>query len=256
MATDANYNDVDINFGEWLNLSLIENDSNNTDDAFSPVPPPSSVYPKLPVAYTGSPEETELVASALFAHPDSTVTPRWTIDTPDPSITQYSPLQLMPLSSIEQMPPAPPTPITELFLTPDSRWQAIIDRIPNAPFVYGVLSTRIYCRTTCPARRPLRDNVNFYNSPSEAVAAGFRPCKRCKPDDAAGEAAEQRQAAAVERAKGLIEEASRNGEKIPLDRLASEAGLSTFYFHRVFRKRVGVTPEEWGKRCRQRGSRS
>ncbi|KAG8690312.1 hypothetical protein FRC08_010570 [Ceratobasidium sp. 394] len=253
MSIDANYNDVDINFGEWLNLSLIENDSNNADDTFSLVPPPSSTYPNLPVTHTGSLEEAELVAGALFAHPDPTVTSPWTLVAPDPSITQYSPLQSTPLPSIEQ---TPPTPITELFLTPDSRWQAIIDRTPDAPFVYGVLSTRIYCRTTCPARRPLRDNVNFYNSPSEAVAAGFRPCKRCKPDDAAGEAAEQRQAAAVERAKGLIEEASRNGEKIPLDRLASEAGLSTFYFHRVFRKRVGVTPEEWGKRCRQRGSRS
>ncbi|KAF8607447.1 hypothetical protein BDV93DRAFT_520305 [Ceratobasidium sp. AG-I] len=134
---------------------------------------------------------------------------------------------------------------------PDSQWEAVLNRTPNSSFVYCVISTKIYCRTTCPSRRPLRSNVVFYRTCAEAENAGYRPCKRCKPDDAAGEAAEQRQAAAVQRAKELIEERSIKGGKILLDRLASEAGLSTFYFHRVFKRRVGVTPEQWGKRCRE-----
>ncbi|KAG9123516.1 hypothetical protein FRC07_014835 [Ceratobasidium sp. 392] len=250
-STPSSNTNVDINFEDWLNLPLIEADSNHLQNDFSSVPALNSTYSNISTTVACPYEESEFVDGALFAYPDSTASLQGVVDLLDPSNSQfYLPLQLPDISNLE------PTPAPQLFLTPESRWQAVIDRTPNAPFVYAVLSTRIYCRATCPSRRPLRNNVRFYDTASEAAAAGFRPCKRCKPDDAAGEAAEQRQAAAVERAKALIENASRNGEKIPLDQLASEAGLSTFYFHRVFRKRVGVTPEEWGKRCRQRISRA
>ncbi|KAJ1301157.1 hypothetical protein OPQ81_003568 [Rhizoctonia solani] len=159
-------------------------------------------------------------------------------------------------------PPRTPSPVSEqaprtnIYDSDDARWQAVLDRAQTSEFVHGVVSTKIYCRPSCPSRRPNRQNVVFYDTNEEATNAGFRPCKRCRPDDPAGEAAEQRQAAAVERAKSLIEESSRNGQRIPLDKLASQSGLSTFYFHRVFKRRTGFTPEEWGKLCRERFARS
>ncbi|CAE6499211.1 unnamed protein product [Rhizoctonia solani] len=159
-------------------------------------------------------------------------------------------------------PPRTPSPVAGPVAGPgrydshDARWQAVLDRAQTSSFVYGVVSTKIYCRPTCPSRRPNRQNVAFYDTNEQATQAGFRPCKRCRPDDAAGEAAEQRQAAAVERAKSLIEERSKHGQRIPLDKLASQSGLSTFYFHRVFKRRTGFTPEEWGKLCRERFAKS
>lgn len=70
-------------------------------------------------------------------------------------------------------------------LDDDDRWQAMLTQDDEAtgPFVIAVASTGIYCRVGCPARRPLRKNVLFFNSVEDARAAGFRACKRCHPDD-------------------------------------------------------------------------
>ncbi|CUA77385.1 Bifunctional transcriptional activator/DNA repair enzyme Ada [Rhizoctonia solani] len=170
------------------------------------------------------------------------------VSPPEPS-PSLSPISTAPRTP---SPVAGPVPEQDRYDSFDARWQAVLDRAQTSSFVYGVVSTKIYCRPTCPSRRPNRQNVAFYDTNEQATEAGFRPCKRCRPDDAAGEAAEQRQAAAVERAKSLIEERSKNGQRIPLDKLASQSGLSTFYFHRVFKRRTGFTPEEWGKLCRER----
>ncbi|GAB1520255.1 hypothetical protein RhiTH_003328 [Rhizoctonia solani] len=171
---------------------------------------------------------------------------------PSPSLSPVS----VPLRTPSPTPAPVPAPARDTdadrYDSLDARWQAVLDRAQTSSFVYGVVSTKIYCRPTCPSRRPNRQNVAFYDTNEQATEAGFRPCKRCRPDDAAGEAAEQRQAAAVERAKFLIEERSKHGQRIPLDKLASQSGLSTFYFHRVFKRRTGFTPEEWGKLCRER----
>ncbi|KAG8794308.1 hypothetical protein FRC12_024969 [Ceratobasidium sp. 428] len=276
MSINPNYNnDIDLNLEDWLNLALIEYDSYQVDDTFPLVAPPTLIPLNTPSITNHLCEDSEPTTKVSFTYPDLTAGFETIVDPLDlANANCYSTLQPSNFarpepskwSSVDnfQLNPfilqlastSPQTPNLQLFTTPESRWQAVIDRTPDAPFVYALLSTKIYCRATCPSRRPLQNNVKFYDTPAEAAAAGFRPCKRCKPDDVAGEAAEQRQATAVERAKALIEDASRNGERIPLDKLASEAGLSTFYFHRVFRKRVGVTPEEWGKRCRQRSSRA
>ena len=71
-------------------------------------------------------------------------------------------------------------------LTDDQRWQSVLARDPNADgeFVFAVLTTGIFCRPSCRARHALRENVSFYTDASEALAAGFRPCKRCQPDKA------------------------------------------------------------------------
>src|SRR2546423_2609628 len=89
-------------------------------------------------------------------------------------------------------------------LNGDEAWRAVEQRDPrfDGRFVYAVRSTRIYCRPSCPSRRPLRERVTFYAAPEAAEAAGYRACKRCQPREALASAA----AVAVERARQLIEQ--------------------------------------------------
>ena len=99
----------------------------------------------------------------------------------------------------------------------DNAWRAVMarDRSADGRFVTGVLSTGIYCRPSCAARHPKRENVRFFASGEEARAAGLRPCRRCLPDDVT------REAAALERALQLIGEAE---EGVPLEALAAAVG--------------------------------
>src|SRR5438128_2854432 len=127
------------------------------------------------------------------------------------------------------------------FSTDDERWAAVVrrDRSADGAFYYSVKSTGVYCRPSCAARLARRGNVRFYATCAEAEQAGFRPCKRCRPNEASlGE----RHAAAVAAACRAIE----NGEETPtLDNLARAAGMSRFYFHRVFKTLTGVTPKAY-----------
>ena len=139
----------------------------------------------------------------------------------------------------------------------DERWAALLRRDPNADgaFYYAVRTTGVYCRPSCAARLARRENVSFHTTSAEAERAGFRPCKRCRPNAPA--LAEQR-AAAVANACRLIETA----EEIPdLDTLAAAAGMSRFHFHRIFKTVTGVTPKAYAvahraQRVRDRLSRS
>lgn len=65
-----------------------------------------------------------------------------------------------------------------------ARWQQVLKRtnVAGEPFVFAVHTTKIYCRPTCPSRRPLQRNVEFFNTPEQAAGAGYRPCKRCRPN--------------------------------------------------------------------------
>jgi AraC family transcriptional regulator of adaptative response/methylated-DNA-[protein]-cysteine methyltransferase len=123
----------------------------------------------------------------------------------------------------------------------DARWAAVLRRDPAADgsFVFSVRTTGVYCRPSCAARQPRRENVRFHASCAEAEAAGFRPCKRCRPNEAP---LAERQAAAVAKACRMIAEAE---EAPDLATLASVAGMSPFHFHRVFRKVTGVTPKAY-----------
>ena len=133
----------------------------------------------------------------------------------------------------------------------DARWRAVErrDREADGTFVYSVRTTGVYCRPSCAARLARRENVAFHATCADAERAGFRPCKRCRPNEAS---LAERQAAAVAKACRLIEEA----EELPsLDALARAAGLSRFHFHRVFKAVTGVTPKAYaaahrGKRVR------
>lgn len=123
----------------------------------------------------------------------------------------------------------------------DSRWAALMERDPESDgrFVYAVTTTGIFCRPTCPSRRPSRDRVRFFDSPALARQAGYRACTRCRPDAPFPDRARTR---AIDSACRTIADA----ETMPLlTDLAQSAGMSVSHFHRVFRKTVGVTPRQF-----------
>lgn len=130
----------------------------------------------------------------------------------------------------------------------DRRWAAVLarDKSADGTFVLGVATTGIYCRPSCPARKPLRRNVRFFATSAEARADGFRACKRCAPD-AAGNP--DPNLAKVMEACRLIEKAE---SPLRLDELAKRAGMSPYHFHRVFKTATGVTPKAYADAHRQR----
>jgi len=130
----------------------------------------------------------------------------------------------------------------------DPRWDSVLarDAAADGAFVYSVATTGVYCRPSCPARRPKRANVRFHASGAEAEAAGFRPCERCRPNEISLAA---RQAAAVARACRLIEAAQTPPS---LEALARGAGLAPSHFHRLFKAIAGVTPKAYAAACRQK----
>jgi AraC family transcriptional regulator of adaptative response/methylated-DNA-[protein]-cysteine methyltransferase len=123
----------------------------------------------------------------------------------------------------------------------DARWASIVARDPqaNGKFYYSVKTTGVYCRPTCAARLARPENVQFHATCEEAEDAGFRPCKRCKPDQPS---TFEQHTARIAEACRLIEES----EETPgLEQLANHAGLSAYYFHRVFKATTGLTPKEY-----------
>jgi AraC family transcriptional regulator of adaptative response/methylated-DNA-[protein]-cysteine methyltransferase len=139
-------------------------------------------------------------------------------------------------------------PADPAFGSDEERWAAVLRRDPTADdrFVYAVRTTGVYCRPSCPARRARRENVRFHRTTPEAEAAGFRPCRRCRPS---GEGLAQRRAAAVAKACRLIETA----ETLPgLEALARAVGMSRFHFHRVFKAIAGITPRAYAAAHRAR----
>ena len=131
---------------------------------------------------------------------------------------------------------------------PEQAWAAFAarDRTADGSFVVSVATTGIYCRPSCPARRPRREHAGFYSSPPEAEAAGFRACLRCRPNETA------RDAAAVAAARALIDSAE---EPIPLEHLAEQVGYAPHHFHRLFRRETGTTPAAYARARRaERGA--
>lgn len=125
----------------------------------------------------------------------------------------------------------------------DTAWRAVMarDRRFDGRFVTGVLTTGIYCRPSCAARHPKRENVRFFADGRAARSASLRPCKRCRPDE------RLRDEEAVTRAIALIEAA----ETAPkLDGLALDVGYSPSHFLRVFKTSTGVTPAAYARKRR------
>jgi AraC family transcriptional regulator of adaptative response/methylated-DNA-[protein]-cysteine methyltransferase len=135
---------------------------------------------------------------------------------------------------------SPPSGEDRASTTEDQRWADVTARrVSVVPFVYAVTTTGIYCRPACRSRRPLRANVRFFTTTSEAAAAGFRACLRCRPD---GESPAFALAQLIERTCRTIDAAETPPS---LRELAAEAGMSPYHFHRVFREAVGVTPRAY-----------
>src|SRR5262245_22263205 len=134
------------------------------------------------------------------------------------------------------------------FADDERRWQALLRRDSSADgvFFYSVATTGVYCRPSCPARRPRRENVRFHETCAQAERAGFRPCKRCRPNEVS---LAQRRRDAVTRACRLIEEAD---EAPTLADLADAVGMSRHHFHRVFKMLTGVTPKAYASAHRAR----
>jgi len=130
-------------------------------------------------------------------------------------------------------------------ISDDAAWAAVRarDKGMDGRFVTGVLTTGIYCRPSCAARHPKRENVRFFASGAEAAAAGLRACLRCKPDEVG------RDAAALDRALALLAAAE---EAPSLDAIAAAVGYSPHHFHRIFKRAIGVTPAAYYRSLRAR----
>jgi AraC family transcriptional regulator, regulatory protein of adaptative response / methylated-DNA-[protein]-cysteine methyltransferase len=127
----------------------------------------------------------------------------------------------------------------------DNLWTAVLRRETDRDFLYGVTTMRVYCRPTCPSRRPLREHVRFFGTIDEAEAAGFRACKRCDPKGERARIAQD----VVRDACAFMEAA----EEIPsLEALAARSGYSRFHFLRLFRAHTGLTPRSYAEGVRAR----
>ena len=130
----------------------------------------------------------------------------------------------------------------------DPRWARILARDAKADgtFYYSVATTGVYCRPACPARLARPENVRFHATCADAEKDGFRPCKRCKPNQISLAA---RHAAMVTRACRIIEQS----ETVPaLDPLAEQVGMSAYHFHRIFKRVTGVTPKDYAAAHREK----
>ena len=124
----------------------------------------------------------------------------------------------------------------------DPRWKPLAarDAAADGTFVYGVTSTGIYCRPSCPSQRPRADRVLFFDAPNDARQAGFRACKRCRPDTVGASVAG---VDAVRRASAYL--SLHADQPVTLDRLARVAAMSPSHLQRRFKAIVGLSPREY-----------
>jgi AraC family transcriptional regulator, regulatory protein of adaptative response / methylated-DNA-[protein]-cysteine methyltransferase len=121
-------------------------------------------------------------------------------------------------------------------------WRAVASRDAryDGRFVYAVRSTRVYCRPSCPSRRPLRENVSFFAAPGDAERAGYRACLRCDPR---AEKSDRGGGPAIERALKYLD--AHDDRAVSLAELATHAGLSPSHLQRSFKRAVGMSPKEY-----------
>ena len=133
----------------------------------------------------------------------------------------------------------------------DSRWEAVLarDGVSDGQFVFAVSSTGVYCRPSCPSRRPHRKNVQFFRCPQAAENAGYRACLRCRPKAVTGNPRQQ----FVKSICRFIEQ--HLDEPITLSQLGAQYGQSPFHLQRTFKSALGITPRQYADSCRMRGFR-
>jgi AraC family transcriptional regulator, regulatory protein of adaptative response / methylated-DNA-[protein]-cysteine methyltransferase len=147
---------------------------------------------------------------------------------------------------VKGMPARQPKP--EFQIASDPRWNAVIarDAAHDGEFVFAVSSTGVYCRPSCAARRPRRENVQFFAKPEQAESAGYRACLRCRPRSFSGNA----ESDGVKAICRFIEQ--HLDEPMTLDRLGKEFHQSPFHLQRRFKAALGITPREYADSCRLR----
>ena len=130
----------------------------------------------------------------------------------------------------------------------DQCWDAVVARDPglDGMFVFAVSTTGVYCRPSCPARRPRRQNVTFFSTAAQAEKAGFRACLRCKPRSVSGHP----QSDLAKEICRYIEQ--HLDEAITLERLGKAFRRSPFHLQRRFKAALGITPREYADSCRLR----
>ena len=130
------------------------------------------------------------------------------------------------------------------------QWQAVLARDTSCDgrFVYGVRTTGVYCRPSCPSRSPLRRNVHFYTTPAAAERDALRPCHRCRPDITPA-----LDGPVAERMRALCRHLeAHSDEAYSLAVLSRRANLSPFHLQRRFKAAIGVTPRQYAEACRLR----
>jgi AraC family transcriptional regulator of adaptative response/methylated-DNA-[protein]-cysteine methyltransferase len=154
---------------------------------------------------------------------------------------------LMPAAHSNSTKPADLQP-TNVQASDDRRWNAVVarDSGQDGEFVFAVASTGVYCRPSCPARRPRRENVTFYSRPEQAEKAGFRACLRCQPRSFSGHP----QSDSAKEICRYIEQ--HLDEPITLERLGKVFRQSPFHLQRRFKAALGITPREYADSCRLR----
>jgi len=151
--------------------------------------------------------------------------------------------------SLEQMPVPEPRMAVSLSTTADDpRWNAVLarDGARDGEFVFAVSSTGVYCRPSCAARRPRRENVQFFLTPHEAERAGYRACLRCRPKSVSTNA----ESDGIKAICRFIEQ--HLDEPLTLHRLGNEFHQSPFHLQRRFKAVLGITPREYADSCRLR----
>jgi AraC family transcriptional regulator, regulatory protein of adaptative response / methylated-DNA-[protein]-cysteine methyltransferase len=135
-----------------------------------------------------------------------------------------------------------------LMLNPEKCWQAVVarDARENGKFVFAVSSTGVYCRPSCAAKRPRRENVTFYQTPAQAESAGYRACLRCRPKAVSTNT----QVDTVKKICRYIEQHA--DEPVTLSRLGEVFGKSPFHLQRTFKAVLGITPRAYADSCRVR----
>jgi AraC family transcriptional regulator of adaptative response/methylated-DNA-[protein]-cysteine methyltransferase len=126
-------------------------------------------------------------------------------------------------------------------LTDDRKWRAVISRNIDLDgvFVFAVGSTGIYCKPSCPARRPSRDQVVFFTSPDEAERSGYRPCRRCRPR----EGSRSPHAELIDRVCEYVD--NNLSRKLTLSTLSAYVGISPFHLQRIFKHALGISPRQY-----------
>jgi AraC family transcriptional regulator, regulatory protein of adaptative response / methylated-DNA-[protein]-cysteine methyltransferase len=155
---------------------------------------------------------------------------------------------ILAAESLNDMPVQPKASMPPAQVPEDPRWNAVIarDGKRDGEFVFAVSTTGVYCRPSCAARRPRRENVQFFPAPEAAEQAGYRACLRCRPKAFGG----NRQSDGMKAICRFIEQ--HLDEPLTLSRLAKEFHQSPFHLQRRFKAVLGITPREYADSCRLR----